>query len=449
MVRDKRSRAISKLSVALIAVIVIAVVAGAFTYSMFSAPKPQQAQQGRIFPDKITIGLTVGLSGGYAFASYQGLLGIQAAVKWINDVYGGIRLGDKRVKIELKYYNDESNKDRAIGFYERLITVDKVDLLLAPYGSPLVFAVAPIAEKYHKLLVNWMGASDTIHQQGYKYVVQVLTPASRQWIPLISLLKKIDPNATVAVIFKDDEYNRIVGGSFLGEAAKSGVKIVYFKTFPPDIKDFTPIFTDLNTYKPSVIAIAGHEVDGVLAAQQLAQLGINAKLMVMTFVPGLASFKNTLGNLVEGWVGTTVWTPGASWTPEIANKSGYEWFGPTEDEFLKLYYQFAKPEDFPSEHAGAGAAAILVLVKAIEKAQSLDQDAIRKTFNDLRVATFFGPFRIDPDTGLQIAKSQLLAQWQKGKYVPIWPEDVALSKPVYPIPTWDEKRAGKQAVPSP
>ncbi|MEM2472161.1 MAG: hypothetical protein QXQ96_06590, partial [Sulfolobales archaeon] len=85
----------------------------------------------------------------------------------------------------------------------------------------------------------------------------------------------------------------------------------------------------------------------------------------------------------------------------------------------------------------------LLLVKAIEIAQSLDQTAVREAFNKLNIMTFFGLFRIDPATGKQIAHEMVLTQWQGGKLVIVWPSDAAEKKLYYPLPTWDEKRAGK------
>jgi len=321
--------------------------------------------------------------------------------------------------------------------------------LLGPYSSPLVFVAAPVAEKYGKLMINWMGTGDVIHEQGYKMIVMVSTHSSAQMKPAIEMIKHLDPNAKIAIIYKEDEHNRYLAKGAREAAQALGIQIVYDRSYPVDIKDFTPIFTEMAMYKPDVIILCSHEADGILAAQQLAELNIDAKLMIMGFVPGLASFRKALGNLAEGWVGTVQWAPGASYTPEIAKAMGYEWFGPTEEEVLELYRQIAPPEEFPSEHTAAGAAAVLILAKAIEKAQSLDPLVVRNVLNTMKVMTFFGPFEIDPATGKQIAHKEILAQWQQGKYVPIWPPEVARSKPVYPIPTWDEKRAGKQAVPSP
>jgi branched-chain amino acid transport system substrate-binding protein len=89
----------------------------------------------------------------------------------------------------------------------------------------------------------------------------------------------------------------------------------------------------------------------------------------------------------------------------------------------------------PGYWGGAGAVGVLALVKAIEIAQSLDQDVVRAAFNRIHIMTFWGEFKIDPETGKQIAHEMVLAQWQKGKFVVVWPPSVAQAKLYYPIPT--------------
>ncbi len=398
-------------------------------------------------PDKIVIGLSLSLSGSYALTGQQGLWGMLAAVKYINDIEGGINLCGKKVKIELKYYDDQSSKDLVPSLYERLITVDKVDILLGPYGSPLTLAAAPVAERYHRLLVSWMANSDKLVQQGFKYFVMVPALASTLWKAALDMVKHLDPNATIAIIYKEDEFNTMVANGAKNYSSQIGLKIVYFRSYPTDISDFTPIFNELVTYKPDVILVCSHERDGMLAMQQMIQMKINAKLIGIAVAASLPNFYKNFGTMAEGIIDGTHWTPYAKWSPDVASKMGYKWIGPTQDEFLNLFHEVAGPENSPSYHAAAGFASLLIVAKAIETAQSLNQDVLRQTFNNLKVMTIYGPFRIDPVTGAQIGHVIVVGQWQAGKFNIVWPPEAANSKPVYPIPTWDEKAAGVLATP--
>lgn len=60
---------------------------------------------------------------------------------------GGIKVGDKSLKVQLKYYDDESNPNNAANITQKLISEDKVDFILGPYGSPNNLSAETAAEK--------------------------------------------------------------------------------------------------------------------------------------------------------------------------------------------------------------------------------------------------------------------------------------------------------------
>ncbi|PWV37714.1 MAG: branched-chain amino acid ABC transporter substrate-binding protein [Desulfurococcaceae archaeon] len=398
-------------------------------------------------PSKIVLGLAIPLSGRQAEEGKKGFWGIMAAVKWVNEVYGGVNLYGKKIPLEVKYYDDESKKENVISYTERLITVDKVHFLLSSYTSALVFAQATVAEKYKMLLVNVGGGSDTINQQGYKYIVSLWTPASRWMWMVYDALKSIDPGAKkISILYADDEGCRILGGGASAKAKELGFNVVYEKVYPAVINDFSPYITDLAKSGADALIVCAHLVNGQLFTKQLADAGVNFKLIAINPAPCIPSYYDALKILAEGIVCPSQWEPGVKYTPDLAKKMGVEWFGPTSDEFLPLLRSVTGDPNFmPSYHTGAGAAGVLLLVRAIELAQSLDPTAVREAFNKLRAMTLFGLFEIDPVTGMQIAHEMVLGQWQNGRFVVVWPPDVAEKKLYYPLPTWDEKKAGKTA----
>ncbi|MEM4558872.1 MAG: amino acid ABC transporter substrate-binding protein [Acidilobaceae archaeon] len=417
-------------------------------YTPITTPSPTPTPTPEIrVPDKIVIGLTISLSGTYAKEGQMGLLGLQTAVKWVNEVYGGVRIGGKRVPIEIKYYDDESKRDLVVSLYERLITVDKVNFILGPYSSPLAFAAAPVAEKYKMVFINWGGASDLINQQGYKYALTVWSQASRYHATSLEFIAKVDPTVKrIAILYADDEFNRVVAEGARKRARELGFTIVFDRSFPRDIKDFTPILVELKTAYPDAIVAGTHFANGLLLSKQLADLRINVKFLSLTVAPAVPEYYESLGILAEGVVFPSHWEPGVKYNPEVASKIGLEFFGPTSDEFYIMFLAVSKGQQ-PSYHAASAAAALILLVKAIELAQSLDQDAVREAFNNMDIMTFFGRFKIDPTTGYQLGHSMVLGQWQDGVRVIIWPPESATGKYYYPIPTWEEKLAGKKAKP--
>jgi branched-chain amino acid transport system substrate-binding protein len=259
---------------------------------------------GALAASKIVIGNPECLSGKFSKAGEQAVGGIKATVKWVNEVYGGVTLDGKKIPLEYKLYDCESKKEVVTSLIERLITVDKVDFILAPYSSPLTLAGAPVAEKYRKLFMDHGGASDRIFQQGFKYVVQTIGPGSSYHLGTLNMVRKLDPKSNrLALIYKDAEFSRDVMKGAEKYAKKIGYNIVFQRTYPEGSADLTPILSDMKGTKPDIVLGGGHEPDGMLLARQMADLDINARAISILVSVTLPSFYVGLKNIADGILG--------------------------------------------------------------------------------------------------------------------------------------------------
>jgi branched-chain amino acid transport system substrate-binding protein len=80
----------------------------------------------------------------------------------------------------------------------------------------------------------------------------------------------------------------------------------------------------------------------------------------------------------------------------------------------------------------------VVYGEAVRRASSLDADKVREQLLKLETRTFFGDFKVDAD-GFQTAHKMVLFQWQDGKKMVVWPDDLAGGKPRYPTPAWGQR----------
>jgi branched-chain amino acid transport system substrate-binding protein len=396
---------------------------------------------------KIVIGNPECLSGGFAKAGEQAVGGIKACVKWVNETYGGVKVGGKKIPLEYKLYDCESKKEAVTSLIERLITVDKVDFLFAPYSSPLTLAGAPVAEKYKKLFMDHGGASDRIFQQGFKYVVQTIGPGTNYHLGTLDMIRKIDPKANkLALVYKDAEFSRDVMRGAEKHAQTVGYSIVFKRTYPEGAADLTPILSDLKGHNPDIVLGGGHEPDGMLLARQMADLDINAKAISIIVSVTLPSFYEGLKNIADGILGPSHWEYGVTYSEAGAKKLGLPWIGPSQDEFVKLFKEAVGKDLTPEYHSAEAGAAVLALVKGIEMADSLDNDKVRAALGKLHFMSFYGGWDVD-DTGLQVGHSMVDMQWQGGKRIIVWPPEAATGKPCYPLPTFSQKAKGTLCIP--
>ena len=96
-------------------------------------------------------------------------------------------------------------------------------------------------------------------------------------------------------------------------------------------------------------------------------------------------------------------------------------------------------KEFPgASPSAAGYGACQILVEAIKRAGSLDREKLRDAILKIDHNTVFGGFRVDRD-GVQIGRKMLLFQWQDGKRVIVWPEELAANQPRFPTPPWSQR----------
>jgi branched-chain amino acid transport system substrate-binding protein len=396
---------------------------------------------------KAVIGHPACLSGRYAKAGEQALGGVKACMNWVNSVYGGVKIGGKKVPLEYKYYDCESKKEAVTSLIERLITADKVNVIFAPYSSGLTLRGAPVAESYSMLYMDHGGASNTIFRQGFRFIVQTIGPATRYHEGTLDMIRKIDPGAKrAALAYEDDEFARMVMEGAEEHGKKLGFDIVFQRTYPKGVTDLTPLLSALKAANPDFIIGGGHFEDGQLFNRQMADLDINVKALSLIAAATLPAFYEALTSMAEGVMGPSHWEYGVKYSEAEAKKVGLPWIGPSQDEFVALFKKALGKDLIPDYHAAEAGAQVLAYVLAVEKADSMDSAKVRKTLGDLTFMSFYGGWKID-DTGLQVGHAMVDVQWQMGKRIIVWPPEAKTGDVAYPMPTFSEKAKGKYAVP--
>lgn len=398
-------------------------------------------------PDKIVIGHPACLSGKYAKAGEQAVGGIKACINWVNNFYGGVKLGGKKIPLEYKFYDCESKKEAVTSLIGRLITVDKVDVVFAPYSSGLTLRGAPVAESHQMLYMDHGGANNKIFNQGFKYIVQTIGPATSYHMGTLDMIHKIAPNAKkVALAYEDSEFAKMVMEGAKTHAQKLGFDIVFERTYPKGVTDLTPLLSALKASKPDFVLGGGHFEDGQLFNRQMADLNINVNALSLIAAATLPAFYKALTSMAEGVMGPSHWEYGVKYSEKEAKKTGVPWIGPAQDEFLELFKKATSEDMLPDYHAAEAGAQVLAYVLGVQKAGSVDASKVRKALGDLNFMSFYGGWKINED-GMQVGHTMVDVQWQDGIRVIVWPEEAQTGKVCYPMPTFQAKAKGAKAIP--
>ncbi|NQV56966.1 MAG: amino acid ABC transporter substrate-binding protein [Rhodospirillales bacterium] len=393
--------------------------AGAAIAAMMAAA-PAQA---RVDGDTVTLGAALSLTGKYSTAGQHTQRGYKMAVDYINK-RGGIKVGGKSYKLDVKYYDDESNGARAAQLVERLIKQDGVKFMLGPYSSGLTVAVAPVTEKYKIPMVEGNGASRSLFTKGYKYLFAVLTTADQYLSESVKLAAsnakangKEVSSVKLAFVFENDPFSQDVRLGVVAQAKKFGMKIVIDDKLPPDLNDMASSLNKVRALKPDLLVVSGHSKGAALAIRQMAQMKIKVPMLAMTHCEAAkVTDQKKFGKNAESTLCATQWDENLSYKDEM--------FGTAMDYYndFKKIYGYAPPYQ-----AAESTATVYVYAKALEAAGSFDTKKVRDALSNTNLKTFYGDVKFD-STGKNADKPMVLRQIQNGKYIPVAPEAFATGK---------------------
>jgi len=379
--------------------------------SLLATPTVAQTQA------PIRIGASLSVTGEYAALGQNQQRGYQLCAKHVNEK-GGV-LGRR---IEFVLYDDQSQPATGVRLYEKLITQDKVDLIIGPYSSAITEAVANVNEKYKVPMVAPQASTTSIFKKGRKFIFMVTSPAEVYLEGLIDMAAR-NGLKTVALINEDTLFPKATVDGTMPLATKHRLRVIFMEAYPKGNPDFSAILTKVRAANPDVLGAATYFDDAVAITRQMKELNVNPKMYGVTVGGDLPKFYELLGKNAEFTYGAT------QWEPELPY--------PGAREFVEAYHK-----EFPgaslSYHSAGGYGGCQVLVEAVKRAGSLESEKLREALLNLQTSTVYGAYKVDRD-GFQIAHKMVMFQWQDGKKVIVWPDEMATAKARFPMPPWSQR----------
>src|SRR5581483_1622155 len=255
----------------------------------------------------LRIGMSMPQTGGLAGGGKPSLLGIEI---WRDDVNakGGL-LGRK---VELVVYDDKSSAAETPALYAKLIDIDKVDLLFAPYATVPTAPIMPLVKDRHKLLIgnfSFQVNSKVHHDMWFNNAPW--GPADSWATGFLGLGQKAG-GKTVALLSSDQEFAQNLVTTAREVAKKMNLKVVFDQVYPPSTVEFSSIIRAMNEAKPDIVYVASYPPDSAAILRAVNEIGVgdNVKLFGGAMV-GLqfAGVMENLGSLMNGVVNYNTWLP--------------------------------------------------------------------------------------------------------------------------------------------
>jgi branched-chain amino acid transport system substrate-binding protein len=366
--------------------------------------------------DPIRIGMTASLSGQYAAPGDNMLKGLQM---WAHDVNGrGALLGRP---VEIVYYDDASDPATSASLYERLISEDKVDLLIGPYASDVTIEASSVAERHNFPMVSGSAAASDIWGRGYKNIFQVDAPAEKFMDGLIESASNAGLSR-IALAYAGSDFPRAVAAGVRAKAAELNMSLVFDLEYSNGNTDFAGLVRDMKAANPDLVIGGTYLDDSIAFVHEAKRQQFSPGAFAFTVGPALVEFGDKLGPDAEGIMGVVSWMRSGS--------------VPMAYDFSFRYKE--KYGRNAGVHAAYGYAAGQVLEAGVRLAGSLDKDAIRQQLGEMRFRSILGNYQVD-ENGSQLAKNTYVMQWQNGFRLLVLPKTIQDAEVIYPFKPWSER----------
>jgi branched-chain amino acid transport system substrate-binding protein len=363
----------------------------------------------------VRIGAALALTGRFATQGQQAARGLQLWAEDLNAA-GGLAVsahGGGR-PIELIVLDDASRAGRVARQVERLLAQDRVDLLIGPYASNLALAAAEVAERFGIPIWNHGGSSDAIAERGFRWLVNLASPASRYFVGLLELVRTQAPGLTRLALVQgaSGTFPAAVAGGAERTAPSLGFELVYRGTYPTDRDGFPRLAQAVADRRPELVLGVGTTESDQAFARALLACPPMPRLVGLVATP-IERFAAELGPAATGFLGPSQWEPALRYQPDL---------GPTPAELAARFQtRFGLTADYP---AAQGYAAGLVAQRCVELAGTLAPAPLRAAAARLTITTCYGDFQIDA-RGEQQAHRLAVIQWQNSRKRVLWPPEAA------------------------
>ena len=324
--------------------------------------------------------------------------------------------------------DDQSKPDQARALYERLITVDKVDLILGPYATANILSAIAVAQRYQKLLISHtFGVPKLSTYEGHFPSAAVGYEPEKTFPTTLfdALASTGKPPKTLAIVTSKFPSVHFISAGARELAPSRGINVVLYLEYEFGNRDFSAIAARIKEANPDFLWVGDLGVAGNLLLEALKKIDYVPKGHYYLFpAPG------PMLQMPEAKLAMAI-TVFEEHPPFTDN--------PVNAELAKLYNERAAKAGLPypriDTQASNSFSAWQILEAAVNGAKTLDDKVLIRWLKTNRVTTLFGPMRFDGphNFGDDLNK---IKQVQDGRWLVVWPKEWAPpgTKIIYPTP---------------
>ena len=197
---------------------------------------------------------------------------------WVDDVNqkGGL-LGRK---VEFIVYDDQTNPANTPGIYTKLLDVDKVDLLIAPYGTVPTAPIMPLVKQRGLLLMGNFSFQVNAKVQHDMWFNNSPWNDASSWSDGFFRAGQKAGAKTVAILAADNDFAQNLANGARELAKKAGIKVVYDQNYPPTTTDFSSLIRAIRAAKPDMVFVMSYPNDSVAIIRAVNEIGVGSQVQI-------------------------------------------------------------------------------------------------------------------------------------------------------------------------
>lgn len=384
------------------------VVAGLGGFAVLAAAGSAHGQAAAGKP--IKIGQALALTGPFAQTGGVHKIVSEYYVERLNK-HGGL-LGRP---VEYTVLDDQSKPDVSRTLYEKLITSDKVDLILGPYGTASILAAMGVAQRYKKVFIqNTMGVP-ALATYEWHFSALVSGPEPQRSLPtkiLDCYASTGNPPKTIAIVTSKFPSTQDMAKGMQAIAKERGLKEVAFLEYDVGNRDYGPIASRIKEADPDFMFVGCLGVEGNQLLEALSQVGYTPKRHFYLYPSGLLAAYPPAARAVS-------LTNFEDVAPYISS--------PEAGEFAKAFDAKAKehglPYPFVDSQAGNEYSGWQILVAAVTATKSLEDKILAEWLEKNEVDTIVGRRNFKGKWHTSESDLQQMRQVQDGRWVAVFPKE--------------------------
>src|SRR5262249_53153790 len=227
------------------------------------------AQQGTV-----KIGMSMPQTGSLGAGGKAELVAIRM---WVDDVNkkGGL-LGRK---VEFIVYDDQTNPALTPSIYTKLLDVDKVDLLIAPYGTVPTAPIMPLVKQRGLLLMGNFSFQANRAVRHDMWFNNAPWNDARSWSQgFFEAAEKLGGAQTIAFLAADQEFAQNLANGAKQIAKSKDLKTVYEQNYPPTTVDFSSMIRAVRAAKPDIVYVMSYPNDSVAIIRAVNEIGVGSQV---------------------------------------------------------------------------------------------------------------------------------------------------------------------------